>query len=105
MPRKEAPKRKEPEATRPTTPGGVRRFGLREVAMLRKRKEPKAKKSVAEALLRDMQGTAAEKLALFEKLKARGGFDGEDRRELLKVERMLRTFAASEQSDDREDSR
>ena len=42
--------------------------------MLRKRKEPKAKKSVAEALLRDMQGTAAEKLALFEELKARGGF-------------------------------
>ena len=64
--------------------------------MLRKRKEPKAKKSVAEALLRDMQGTAANKLALFEKLKARGGFDGEDRRELVKVERMLRTFAATE---------
>lgn len=35
-----------------------------EVAMLRK-------KSVAEALLRDMQGSAAEELALFEKLKAR----------------------------------
>jgi hypothetical protein len=50
--------------------------------MLRKRKEPKAKKSVAEALLRDMQGTAAEKLALFEKLKARGGFAGEDRAKL-----------------------
>ena len=46
--------------------------------MLRKRKEPRAKKSVAEMLLRDMQGTATEKLALFEKLKARGGFDGED---------------------------
>jgi len=45
---------------------------------------------------RDMQGTAAEKLALFEKLKARGGFDGEDRVELLKVERTLRTFAATE---------
>jgi hypothetical protein len=57
-----------------------------EVAMLRKRKEPRAKKSVAETLLRDMQGTAAEKLALFEKLKARGGFDGEDGVELLKVE-------------------
>ena len=36
--------------------------------MLRKRKGPKAKKSVAEALLRDMQGTAAEKLVLFENL-------------------------------------
>ena len=64
--------------------------------MLRKRKEPKAKKSVAEALLRDTQGTAAQKLALFEKLKARGGFDGEDRRELVKAERMLRTLAAME---------
>ena len=63
---------------------------------MQKRKEPKAKKSVAEALLRDMQGTAAEKLVLFEKLKARGGFAGEDRAELLKVERMLRTFAATE---------
>jgi hypothetical protein len=64
--------------------------------MLRKRKGPKAKKTVAEALLRDMQGTAAEKLVLFEKLKARGGFSGENRAELLKVERMLRTFAATE---------
>jgi hypothetical protein len=32
----------------------------------------------------------------FEKLKARGGFGGDDRTELLKVERMLRTFAAME---------
>ena len=58
--------------------------------MLPKRKEPKAKKSVAEALMRDMQGTAAEKLAAFEKLRARGAFDGMDRRELLKIENMLR---------------
>jgi len=64
--------------------------------MLRKKKEPKAKKSIAETLLRDMQGTAAGKLALFEKLKARGGFDGENRRELVKVENMLRRFAAME---------
>jgi hypothetical protein len=64
--------------------------------MLGKRKEPKAKRSIAETLLRDMQGTAAEKLALFEKLKARGGFAGEDRAELLKVEKMLRTFATTE---------
>ena len=63
---------------------------------MRKRKEPRAKKSVSETLLRDMQGTAAERLALFEKLKARGGFADEDRAELLKVERMLRTFAATE---------
>jgi hypothetical protein len=66
--------------------------------MLRKR-EAKAKKSIAAALLRDIQGTAAEKLALFEKLKARGGFAGEDRRELVRVERMLRTFAAAEKHD------
>jgi hypothetical protein len=39
---------------------------------------------------------AAEKLALFEKLKARGAFACEDRAELLRVERMLRTFAATE---------
>jgi hypothetical protein len=42
-----------------------------------------------------MQGTAAEELALFEKLKARGGFAGEDRAELLKVDRVLRTFTAN----------
>jgi len=64
--------------------------------MLRKRNQPKPKKSLAEALLRDMQGTAAEKLALFEKVKVRGGFAGEDRAELLRVERMLRTFATTE---------
>jgi hypothetical protein len=68
------------------------------MGMLRKRKEWKAKKSVAEALLRDMQATAAEKLALFEK---KGGFDDEDRRELLKVENMLRTFTATEKGSER----
>ena len=64
--------------------------------MLRKRKAPKVKKSVAEALMRDMQGTAAEKLVLFEKLKAAGGFANESAAELRKVENMLRTFAAVE---------
>jgi hypothetical protein len=63
--------------------------------MLPKRKQPK-RKSLAATLLRDMQGNAAQKLVLFEKLKAAGGFDGEGRAELLKVERMLRTFAATE---------
>jgi hypothetical protein len=67
---------------------------VREVAML-----PRANKSIAETLMRDMQGTAAEKLALFEKLRALGGFDGEDQRALMKVERMLRTFAAMETGD------
>lgn len=64
--------------------------------MLRKKKEPKAKKSVVEMLLRDMQGTPTEKLALFEKLKAAGGFANASPGELRKVERMLRTFAAME---------
>jgi hypothetical protein len=64
--------------------------------VLRKRKAPRAKKRVAEASMRDMQGSAAEKLAMFEKLRAHGAFDAEDRRELLKLENMLRTFAAVE---------
>jgi hypothetical protein len=67
-----------------------------EIGVLRNRKEPKVKKSIAEALLRDMEGTAAEKLALFEKLKAAGGFSKESAVDLRKVENMLRTFAAVE---------
>jgi len=63
--------------------------------MSRKRKEPKQRKSIAEALLRDMQGTASEKLAAFEKLRSRGEFEGMDWRE-LKIENMLRTFAVME---------
>jgi hypothetical protein len=66
--------------------------------MLRKRKEPKAKKSVAETLMRDMQGTGAEKLALFEKLRAAGGFANLTAAEVRKVENMLRTFAAMEKN-------
>ena len=65
---------------------------------MRKRKERKPKKRILEALLRDMQGTAAEKLALFEKLKAAGGFANESAAELREVENMLRTFAAAEKS-------
>jgi len=64
--------------------------------MLKRRKELKPKKRIAETLLRDMQGTAAEKLAIFERLRARGAFEGVDRRELLKLENMLQTFAAME---------
>jgi hypothetical protein len=65
--------------------------------MLRK-KEPKARKSIAETLMRDMQGTAAQKLVLFEKLKAAGGFPNATAAELRKVENMLRAFAAMEKS-------
>jgi hypothetical protein len=45
--------------------------------MLRKRKEEKARRSILETLLRDMQGTAAEKLVLFERLKTAGAFVNE----------------------------
>jgi len=68
--------------------------------MLKRRKELKPTKSIAETLLRDMQGTAAEKLAMFEKLRERGAFDGVDRRELLKLENVPRTFAAMEKGRD-----
>src|SRR5215831_18131289 len=43
-----------------------KRCAVEEVVMLRKRKEPRAKKSVLETLIRDMQGIAAENVALFE---------------------------------------
>jgi hypothetical protein len=64
--------------------------------MLRKRKAPKVKKSMVEALMRDMQGSAAQKLAMFEKLKAGRGFASASAVELRKVENMLRTSAAME---------
>ena len=63
--------------------------------MLKKRKEPK-RKSIAEILMRDIQGSPAEKLALFERMKAAGGFANEDPAELKAAEDMLRTFAATE---------
>ena len=68
--------------------------------MLRKRKEPKVKKSLAETLARDLQGSAVEKLAMFAKLKAAGGFANASAAELRKVENMLRTFAATERERD-----
>jgi hypothetical protein len=37
--------------------------------MLRKRKEPKAKKSIAMTLMRDLQRSTAEKLRMFEKVR------------------------------------
>jgi hypothetical protein len=49
--------------------------------MLRKKKEPKARKSILET----MQGTAAQKLVLFEKLKAAGGFADASAAELRKA--------------------
>ena len=61
--------------------------------MLPKRKEPK-RKSVAEVLMQDIQGSPAEKLALFLKVKAAGGFANEDPAELKAAEDMLRIVAA-----------
>ena len=49
-----------------------------------------------ETLLRDMQGTAEQKLVLFEKLRAAGGFANESAADLRKVENTLRAFAAME---------
>jgi hypothetical protein len=62
--------------------------------MLRKRKESKGK-SVAEVFMQYIQGSPPEKLALFEKVKAAGGFANEDPAELKAAEDMLRTFAAT----------
>ena len=63
--------------------------------MLRKRKEPK-RKSIALTLMRDLQGSTAQKLAMFEKVQAAGGFAKEDQADLAEAERMLREFAAME---------
>lgn len=49
--------------------------------MLQKRKEPK-RKSIAEILMRDIQDSPAEKLALFQKVKAADGFAKKDPAEL-----------------------
>jgi hypothetical protein len=62
---------------------------------LGKRKESK-RKSIALTLMRDLQGSAAQKLAMFEKVRAAGGFANES---LAEAERMLREFAAMEKRD------
>jgi hypothetical protein len=63
--------------------------------MVRKRKEPK-RNSIAMTLMRDLQGSAAEKLRMFEKVRAAGGFGKENPADLAEAERMLRTFVAME---------
>jgi hypothetical protein len=70
------------------------RVGLRQVAVLRKKKGPKAKKRILETLLRDMHGTPAQKLALFERLKAAGAFVNESAAELGEAEKTLREFVS-----------
>ena len=66
--------------------------------MLPKRKEPK-RKSIAMTLMRDVQGSAAEKLAMFEKARAAGGFADEHPSDLAEAEKMLREFAAMERGE------
>lgn len=66
--------------------------------MLRKRKERK-RKSVAMTLMRDLKGSAAQKLAMFEKLRAAGGFANEDPADVAQAERMLQEFAATEKKE------
>jgi len=66
--------------------------------MLRKRKARK-RKSVAMTLMRDFKGSAAQKLAMFEKVRAAGGFASEDPADLAAAERMLREFAAMEKKE------
>ena len=63
--------------------------------MLRKGKEPK-RKSIALTLMRDLQGSAAEKLRMFEKVRAAGGFANERPADLVEAEKMLREFVAME---------
>jgi hypothetical protein len=65
------------------------------MVMLPKRNEPK-RKSIAMTLMRDVQGSAAQKLAMFEKVRAGGGFAKEDPAELEEAEKMLRDWAAME---------
>jgi len=63
--------------------------------MLRKRKQPK-RNSIAMSLMRDLQGSAAEKLRMFEKVRAAGGFANERPADLVEAEKMLREFVAME---------
>jgi hypothetical protein len=63
--------------------------------MLRKRKERK-RKNIALTLMRDLQGSAAQMLAMFEKLRAAGGFANEDPADVAEAEKTLRAFAAME---------
>jgi len=52
--------------------------------------------SIAMSLMRDLQGSAAEKLRMFQKVRAAGGFAKEDPADLAEAEKMLREFVAME---------
>jgi hypothetical protein len=66
-----------------------------EVGMLRNRKELK-RKTITMWLMRDVQGSAAEKPRMFEKVRAVGGFAKENPAEVVEVEKILQAFAAME---------
>jgi len=63
--------------------------------MSRKQLEPKGK-SIALSLMRDVQGSATEKLRMFKKVRAAGGFAKADPADLAEAERMLRDFVTME---------
>jgi hypothetical protein len=66
--------------------------------MLRNRKEPK-RKTVTMSLMRDVQRSAAEKLRMFEKVRAAGGFAKENPAEVVEAKKMLRALVAMEKRD------
>ena len=66
--------------------------------MVRKRKERK-RKSIAMTLMRDLQGSAAQKLTVFEKMGAAGGLANEHPADVAEAEKMLREFAAMERKE------
>jgi hypothetical protein len=70
---------------------------VEEVAVLRKRKEPK-RKSIALTFMRDLQRSAAEKLRMFENMRAAGGFAKEEPTDVQEAEKLLHEFAAMETS-------
>lgn len=59
---------------------------------MRKRKERTSRKSIFETLMRDMQGTAAQKLVLT------SGFVNASAAEVAKAAKTLRAFAAMEKA-------
>jgi hypothetical protein len=55
-----------------------------------------SRQSILETLMRDMQGTAMQKLALFERLRAAGTFVNEPATGVAEAEKALRMLAAME---------
>ena len=65
---------------------------MKEAAALGKPK----RKSIARTLMRDVQGSAAAKLSMFEKVRGAGGFANEHPADLAEAEKMLREFVGME---------